>query len=502
MPNRQARNYMDALLAFWPGLQVLKGDLKSAIKMHEALHQIVKKHDFLPEAVLFDHSVHWPSHPLRPEFLESTYYLYRATKDDYYLRIAEKMINQLENYSRTRCGYAAIADVKTKQHEDRMDSFVFAETFKYLYLLFEEDDTLLFDIDEFIFTTEAHLVPLNMQYYAVEPSKSSNDKSNESQKDDDNNNNNYNGNYLLHEPWKGKSCPSLSFLFGTTPSSSSSSRSSLNISLEAGKLRELISNQPITSSSSCQRRQNDDDDRGMGSINYSTSSFKSQVNLLNKARPLPLRANEFVAGRKEHMDILKRMGINLNVMPDGRVQLMHKNSDAESPEEAEMGILFMTEMLELSKQKNFQLKTNLEDYRPASLTLVSPPFDAHKQYLGGPAQFGYDLRHNAGLYGRLTLAEPIEACTPLHVSAGSHESPPSLFGKFVVAKRGGCMFVEKARLVERAGAAGLIIVDNSDETTHTNSALFSMSGDGVNDVSIPSMFLFGKEGNRLIVECV
>lgn len=78
MPNRQSRNYIDALLAFWPGIQVLKGDIKGAIKMHESLNQIVKKHDFLPEAVLFDHSIHWSSHPLRPEFLESTYYLYRA----------------------------------------------------------------------------------------------------------------------------------------------------------------------------------------------------------------------------------------------------------------------------------------------------------------------------------------------------------------------------------------------------------------------------------------
>ena len=40
MPNRQSRNYIDALLAFWPGLQVLKGDLKSAIKFHENLNQV------------------------------------------------------------------------------------------------------------------------------------------------------------------------------------------------------------------------------------------------------------------------------------------------------------------------------------------------------------------------------------------------------------------------------------------------------------------------------
>ena len=46
MPYKQAHNYMDALLAFWSELQVLKGDLKEAIKMHELLYQIVKKHKF------------------------------------------------------------------------------------------------------------------------------------------------------------------------------------------------------------------------------------------------------------------------------------------------------------------------------------------------------------------------------------------------------------------------------------------------------------------------
>lgn len=179
MPNRQARNYIDALLAFWPGLQVLKGDLRQAIRFHEELHQIVRKYDyFMPEAVLFDHSAHWANHPLRPEFLESTYYLYKSTHDAHYLEIGKRVITQFEKYSRVPCGYAAIADVKTKQHEDRMDSFVFAETFKYLYLLFAEDDELVFDVDEFLFSTEAHLLPLNMMDYVDERINSINEKIN------------------------------------------------------------------------------------------------------------------------------------------------------------------------------------------------------------------------------------------------------------------------------------------------------------------------------------
>lgn len=51
-------------------------------------------------------------------------------------------------------------DVRTMQLEDRMDSFVLAETFKYLYLLFAKEEDLILDINDFVFTTEAHLLPL------------------------------------------------------------------------------------------------------------------------------------------------------------------------------------------------------------------------------------------------------------------------------------------------------------------------------------------------------
>lgn len=42
----------------------------------------------------------------------------------------------------------------------RMDSFFLAEMFKYLYLLFTDKEDLTFDIEDYIFTTEAHLLPL------------------------------------------------------------------------------------------------------------------------------------------------------------------------------------------------------------------------------------------------------------------------------------------------------------------------------------------------------
>ena len=53
-----------------------------------------------------------------------------------------------------REGYAALASVVTKQQQDSMESFVFAETFKYFFLLFSPSRTL--DFEHVVLNTEAH----------------------------------------------------------------------------------------------------------------------------------------------------------------------------------------------------------------------------------------------------------------------------------------------------------------------------------------------------------
>jgi mannosidase alpha-like ER degradation enhancer 2 len=91
---------------------------------------------------------------LRPEIVESTYYLYRFTGDQRYRRMGEKLFNDFVRYCRTDAGYAALADVVTKQQHDEMESFALAETFKYFYLLFASPNTL--DLEKIVFNTEAH----------------------------------------------------------------------------------------------------------------------------------------------------------------------------------------------------------------------------------------------------------------------------------------------------------------------------------------------------------
>lgn len=62
--------------------------------------------------------MHWGQHPLRPEFLESTYFLYKATSDPHYLNVGRQVLNSLQKYARVECGFAAVKDVRTTTNED------------------------------------------------------------------------------------------------------------------------------------------------------------------------------------------------------------------------------------------------------------------------------------------------------------------------------------------------------------------------------------------------
>jgi mannosidase alpha-like ER degradation enhancer 2 len=68
--------------------------------------------------------------------------------------MGEQLFNDFVKYCRIETGYAALADVITKQKRDEMESFALAETFKYFYLLFAPPNTLEFD--KIVFNTEAH----------------------------------------------------------------------------------------------------------------------------------------------------------------------------------------------------------------------------------------------------------------------------------------------------------------------------------------------------------
>jgi mannosidase alpha-like ER degradation enhancer 2 len=152
--NRTRTEY-GSLDAFFPALLALSGDLERARRVQASSFEMWNLHDIEPETLdyktmrVIDGRYH-----LRPEIVESAYYLYHYTGDKEYRRMGEKMFDDFVKYCRADSGYAALADVTTKQQIDEMESFVLAETFKYFYLLFARPETLQFD--KVIFNTEAH----------------------------------------------------------------------------------------------------------------------------------------------------------------------------------------------------------------------------------------------------------------------------------------------------------------------------------------------------------
>jgi mannosidase alpha-like ER degradation enhancer 2 len=152
---KQTKTQYGALDAFFPGLLALSGDLERARRLQTSSFKMWNLYGVEPETLDYKTMrVVAGSYHLRPEIVESTYYLYHYTGDRKYRRMGEKMFDDFVKYCRTDAGYAALADVISKQQLDEMQSFVLAETFKYFYLLFAPPETLQFDT--VVFNTEAH----------------------------------------------------------------------------------------------------------------------------------------------------------------------------------------------------------------------------------------------------------------------------------------------------------------------------------------------------------
>ena len=121
-----------------------------------------------PEAVRFntydagtrgDWEVQSAKYLLRPETVESLFILWRTTKDAKYRERAWAIFQSIEKHCKTPLAYSGVRDV-TKDvggganWNDSVQSFFFAETLKYLYLIFSSDSTI--PLDKYVFSTEAH----------------------------------------------------------------------------------------------------------------------------------------------------------------------------------------------------------------------------------------------------------------------------------------------------------------------------------------------------------
>ncbi|KAG0226974.1 mannosyl-oligosaccharide alpha-1,2-mannosidase [Actinomortierella wolfii] len=118
---------------------------------------------------------------LRPEAVESLFYMWRFTGDEKYRQWGWEIFEAIEKYSKVPSGgYSSIHDIRDRNNirfSDKMETFFLAETLKYLYLLFGPNDVV--PLDKYVFNTEAHPFPIFTPTAAFldklrhEPSKSS-----------------------------------------------------------------------------------------------------------------------------------------------------------------------------------------------------------------------------------------------------------------------------------------------------------------------------------------
>jgi mannosidase alpha-like ER degradation enhancer 2 len=152
---RRLSTHYGGLDAFFPAVLARSGDLDRARRLQESSYKMWTTFGIEPEEMDYSNfKIVHAAYPLRPEIMESGYYLYFYTKDPRYLEMASTFLGSLVRCCKASSGYATLASVETREKKDNMESFFLAETLKYLYLTFAPRETL--DLNKVVFNTEAH----------------------------------------------------------------------------------------------------------------------------------------------------------------------------------------------------------------------------------------------------------------------------------------------------------------------------------------------------------
>jgi hypothetical protein len=152
---KKISTHFGALDAFFPAVLARAGQVESARKLEDSAYKMWTTFGIEPEEIDYTTmKISSPGYPLRPEVIESAYYLWFYTKDTRYTEMGSTFLLSLVRFCKTDSGYAALGNVETHDKNDNMESFFLAETLKYLYLIFAPRQTL--DLNKVVFNTEAH----------------------------------------------------------------------------------------------------------------------------------------------------------------------------------------------------------------------------------------------------------------------------------------------------------------------------------------------------------
>ncbi|GAB5355957.1 hypothetical protein AAMO2058_000249600 [Amorphochlora amoebiformis] len=163
---------MEHLVCFMPGLIALGSaegvnqgrsaeDLRLAEELMDTCVEMydMSESKLAPDSVRFSNQgmvIDKREFRLRPETVESLFYLWRITHKQKYRDAAWMIFQAMDRNCRVAgVGHANVKDVNDpSQKEDRMESFWLAETLKYLFLTFEDDSVI--PLNKYVFNTEAH----------------------------------------------------------------------------------------------------------------------------------------------------------------------------------------------------------------------------------------------------------------------------------------------------------------------------------------------------------
>lgn len=145
----------------------------------------------------------------------------------------------------------------------------------------------------------------------------------------------------------------------------------------------------------------------------------------------------------------------------------------------------MKEIVELSKS---QVATSMAELQAVFFKKETGGMEI---LMAGPSHFSKELIGNESIQRKITIANPFRLCSKLK------QTNDIVKDRILVIERGDCTFVDKARLAQEEGVAAVIVIDNVPDSTADDQPMFAMSGDGVDDVKIPVVFLFTKEGDVL-----
>jgi hypothetical protein len=141
--------------AFLPAMLAVSGHMEEAAELQDTWNWLWNKNGLEP--MIYDYSkdsILNPEYDLNPEIIESAWYLWELSGEQKYMDMMKGYFEDIMEYCATEVAFTRSKNVVTKEQRDYMATFFLAETLKYFYLGFADQD--MYTLETVVFSTEAH----------------------------------------------------------------------------------------------------------------------------------------------------------------------------------------------------------------------------------------------------------------------------------------------------------------------------------------------------------